>query len=123
MKLIVDMNLSPRWSSYLSNAGFSAVHWSEVGKATAPDTAIMSFARENDYVVFTHDLDFGAILAVTQGEKPSVVQLRSDELQPEKIGKSVIAALIQMTSELEIGALLTIEPQRIRLKLLPLRRS
>jgi len=33
----------------------------------------------NDYTVLTLDLDFSAILAATQGRKPSVVQLRSDE--------------------------------------------
>ena len=30
MKLVVDMNLSPRWTRFLSDAGIEAVHWSEV---------------------------------------------------------------------------------------------
>ena len=38
----------------------------------------MGFARVNGYVVLTHDLDFGAILAATHGNKPSVVQIRSE---------------------------------------------
>jgi predicted nuclease of predicted toxin-antitoxin system len=71
--------------------------------------------------VLTSDLDFGTILAVTHGEKPSVVQLRSDNLCHETIGKPVVEALRQFAKELDDGALVTIEPERIRLRILPLR--
>ncbi len=80
----------------------------------------MAFAKGNGYVVLTHDLDFGAILAATHGEKPSVVQIRSEDVSPDVIGKPVIAALRQMTAELEEGALLTLDPNRPRLRVLPL---
>ena len=63
MKLLVDMNLSPRWIPFLLDAGREAVHWSTVGRADATDSEIMAFAAANDYVVLTNDLDFGAILA------------------------------------------------------------
>jgi hypothetical protein len=55
---------------------------------------------DRNYVVLTHDLDFGTILAVTQGEKPSVVQIRSEDVSPDVIGKPVVNALRQMTAEL-----------------------
>lgn len=122
MKLLVDMNLSPRWVVWLKDAGVDAIHWSLVGKINAPDTEIMTFAMANDYVVLTHDLDFSAILAATQGEKPSVVQIRADDVSPDAIGLQIVAALGQMESELAAGALLTIDPSRTRLNLLPLRR-
>lgn len=120
MKLLVDMNLSPRWVNLLADAGIEAAHWSTLGAATAPDMEIMAFARTNDYVVLTHDLDFSAILAATHGDKPSVVQIRSDDVKPEVIGRLVIDALRQMTTELDEGALLTVDPGRTRLRLLPL---
>jgi predicted nuclease of predicted toxin-antitoxin system len=37
MKLLVDMNLSPRWLKLLSEAGIEAAHWSALGRANAPD--------------------------------------------------------------------------------------
>ncbi len=120
MKLIVDMNLSPRWVALFAGAGIEAMHWSALGAMNAPDTEIMAYASENDYVVLTHDLDFSAILAVTHGEKPSVVQIRAEDVSPDMIGKQVIVALRQMASELEEGALLTIDPYRTRLRVLPL---
>ena len=38
MKLIVDMNLSPRWIPMLGRSQIEAVHWSSVGSVTALDT-------------------------------------------------------------------------------------
>ncbi len=121
MKLVVDMNLSPRWVAVLAGAGVEATHWSAIGAKNAPDFEIMAYARENDCVVLTHDLDFGAILAATRGEKPSVVQIRAKDVSPDVIGKQVVGALRQMAFELEEGALLTVDPNRTRLRVLPLR--
>jgi predicted nuclease of predicted toxin-antitoxin system len=86
VKLLVDMNLSPHWVDRLNAAGLPAVHWLSVGRMDAPDIEIMAHAAKYDYVVLTHDLDFSAILAATQGTKPSVVQIRSDNLSPAVIG-------------------------------------
>lgn len=72
-------------------------------------------------MVFTHDLDFSAILAATHADKLNVIQVRSDDLRPQTIGKQVVAALRQMESELEQGALVTVEPNRLRGRVLPLR--
>lgn len=121
MKLIVDMNLSPRWIDLLNGAGMIAIHWSDVGRPNAPDSEIMAYVDTNDCVVLTHDLDFGAILTATQGAKPSVVQLRAEDVSPDVIGAQVISALRQMETELTDGALLTFDPSRTRLRLLPLR--
>ena len=120
MKLLVDMNLSPRWVGMLSEAGIEAAHWSMLGAHNARDSEIMAFGAANNYIVLTHDLDFSAILAATQGEKPSVVQIRAEDVSPDVIATQVIAALRQMATELEDGALLTIEPSRTRLRVLPL---
>ena len=120
MRLLVDMNLSPRWVDLLVAAGFEAVHWSTVGARNATDHTIMAYAAEHGCVVLTHDLDFGAILAATAGEKPSVVQLRADDVRPEVVGAQLVSALRQVAREIEDGALLTVDTARSRLRLLPL---
>ena len=121
MKLLIDMNLTPDWVRYLAEAGFQAVHWSTVGANTAPDVEIMTYALTEGYVVFTRDLDFSAILALSHGDKPSVVQLRIQEVLPEDIGETVSQALRHAEEALEAGALLTIDsPVRTRLTYLPL---
>ena len=121
MKLLVDMNLSPRWIDLLHSRGMEALHWSTVGPANAPDQQIMAYAAANDMVVLTHDLDFSSILAVTNGDKPSVVQIRTDDVRVDRIGEQVLSALRQAQKELLEGALVTIDLSRVRLRLLPLR--
>ncbi|HTV46921.1 MAG TPA: DUF5615 family PIN-like protein [Phycisphaerae bacterium] len=120
MKLIVDMNLSPFWVPLLRNAGYEAEHWSKLGPANATDIQIMTYAAKHNFVVLTYDLDFGAILAATGGAKPSVIQIRAPDVAPEVIGKQLIASLKQVELELQAGALVTVEPDRHRLRLLPL---
>lgn len=120
MRLIIDMNLSPRWVGLLNGAGFEAAHWSALGATNAPDSEIMAYAAAHGCVVMTHDLDFGSILAATHGEKPSVVQIRAADVSPDVIGRQVIIALRQMAAELEEGALITVDPNRTRLRVLPL---
>jgi predicted nuclease of predicted toxin-antitoxin system len=89
MKLLIDMNLSPGWVGLLRDSGWDTEHWSGVGAANATDSQIMDFAALNGYVVVTHDLDFGAILAVTHGRKPSVVQIRAENVNAEvHLGKA-----------------------------------
>ncbi len=121
MKVLVDMNLSPGWANFLAEAGFEAVHWSDVGEGNAPDSELMQWAVEHGYIVLTADLDFGAILAATQGRGPSVVQVRSDILTPRAIGGAVLAAIRQSQQELLEGALISVDAARARLRILPLR--
>lgn len=70
MKLLIDMNLSPLWISFLSESGFESIHWSGIGAPSAPDTEIMDYASANGLIVFTHDLDFGALLANRKTRQP-----------------------------------------------------
>ena len=124
MKILIDMNLSPDWTAYLSNAGIEAAHWSSIGAADATDAEIMAFARRSSSIVLTQDLDFSAILAATHSSSPSVMQIRADNLAVSQIGPAIVAALLQLGAELERGAILTIDQSnRIRLRLLPLSRK
>ena len=120
MKLLVDMNLSPARIGFLAAAEIEAAHWSSLGPANAPDSAIFAFAAQHGWAVLTHDLDFSAILAASSSDKPSVVQIRAADLNIDAIGPIVLAALRQMEAELTAGALLTIDPKRTRARLLPL---
>lgn len=82
----------------------------------------MRYAREHDMAVFTHDLDFGAILFHTGAVSPRVIQLQCEDTRPATMGTLVLGALAQARSELESGAILTIDPRKHRLSLLPIGR-
>jgi hypothetical protein len=94
VKILIDMNLSPAWAETLKSAGFEADHWSTLGDIRAADSTILSWARSNGYVLLTHDLDFGAILAAARSAglppppsapyQPQAPALRSPQAQPIK---------------------------------------
>ena len=120
MKVLVDMNLSPSWVPILERYGFPAVHWSAVGEGSALDPVVLGWARDNGYIVFTNDLDFGAILAATRAAGPSVIQVRTQDVTPDHLGDIVVAALREHQEILERGALITIDESRLRARILPL---
>jgi predicted nuclease of predicted toxin-antitoxin system len=120
VQLVIDMNLSVDWVAELARHGWSAVHWSTVGDPRAIDSTIMAWAVANHRVVFTHDLDFGTMLALTHATGPSVLQARSRNVLPEDIGPAVIAALNQHDAALASGALVVVELTKSRVRVLPL---
>jgi predicted nuclease of predicted toxin-antitoxin system len=122
MKLLLDMNIPPAWAAALRDSGHEAEHWGDIGMATAGDAEVMAHARQHRFVVLTHDLDFGDILAATGGDAPSVVQLRTDGLRFDVIGARVLQALADHAEGLGQGALMSIDLRRSRIRLLPLAR-
>ena len=115
------MNLSPRWIVVLQREGHEALHWSAVGAPDAPDREIMAWAHAEGLVVFTHDLDFTTLLATTGALGPSVLQVRAQDVLPEALGSAVLRALRQFERELREGALISVDPGRARVRVLPLR--
>jgi predicted nuclease of predicted toxin-antitoxin system len=120
MKVLLDMNMSPRLVPMLTDAGFAAVAWSSLGAANDLDPKIMLYAVDHDYVVLTNDLDFGLMLSATNASTPSVVQVRLDNLDPELIGGRLIEVLRTFGADLEAGALVTVDPKKTRVRVLPL---
>ena len=121
MKFLIDMNLSPGWVAYLVDAGYEAVHWSNIGRGSESDVDLMHWAAERAYIVLTADLDFSAILAATQRQQPSVIQIRADVPTPSAIGLAVVSAIRQARDDLERGAVLSVDTGRARLRVLPFR--
>jgi predicted nuclease of predicted toxin-antitoxin system len=120
MKILLDMNLSPDWVTAFAKHGIEALHWSTVGDPRAEDTELMDWARANSYIVFTHDLDFGAMLALTGAESPSVIQARTQDVTPAHLETVVIEVLQKNESLLTDGALIVLDENRSRVRILPL---
>jgi predicted nuclease of predicted toxin-antitoxin system len=123
MKILLDMNLSQLWVAPIQQAGFEVVHWISIGDAYAVDPEIMQYAQIHGYTICTQDLDFGLMLARSGHGKPSVVQIRAQDVLPQDIGPQVILALLRMEPELELGALVTVDPKKTRVRVLPLGRG
>ena len=120
MKILIDMNLTPQWVAVLEAHGWQAVHWSAVGNPRASDRTIMEWAQENGYIVFTHDLDFGALLTATRTTGPSVIQVRTQDVTPSGLEDTLVEVLQSYRPVLESGALVVVEESRSRVRILPL---
>lgn len=121
MKILADMNIRVEWVGALEKNGWECVHWSEVGDIRAEDHEIMAWARINDYIVFTHDLDFSAILAITRAYGPSVVQIRSQDITIQHLEAVVVSALRQFEDLLMQGALVSMDEARVKARVLPIK--
>jgi predicted nuclease of predicted toxin-antitoxin system len=119
MKILVDMNLSPLWVPFLNGWGFQALHWSGAGAASAPDAEILEYAATHGFVLFTHDLDFGMLLAARSAKAPSVIQVRTQDVLPEAIGETVVRAIDAARANLQAGALVSVDLGGHRVRLLP----
>ena len=120
MKILIDMNLSPTWVQFLVAHGIEAVHWSTIGEASVPDSRILDYAATNELVVFTHDLDFGMLLAARKSRGPSVIQVRTQDVLPSAIGVVVLRAIETGRDHLEAGAIVTVDLALNRIRLLPI---
>ena len=121
LRILVDMNLSPAWVEFFKVNNIEAVHWSNIGNIAEEDQAILSYAKENNYVLFTNDLDFGSILAAGKLNTPSVIQIRTQDVLPAGIGNLIIASLKQYDTLLEAGALISIDETKLRARILPIK--
>jgi predicted nuclease of predicted toxin-antitoxin system len=123
MKLIVDVNLAVRWAKMLSDCGIEAVHWSAIGATNTPDIKIMAYAKKNGYSIFTNDLDFSTILVSTRADGPSVIQIRAEDTRPEAHFDRVINSLNKFSTAIEQGTIITIDPIKTRVHILPFKPS
>ncbi|MFM6011764.1 MAG: DUF5615 family PIN-like protein [Dolichospermum sp.] len=123
MKILIDMNLSPDWVVVFKKYNIHAVHWSNVGDIHEKDSVIMEWAKTNGHIVFTHDLDFGSLLAATGANTPSVIQIRTQDILPSSIEDIVISALRQFEDSLLSGALVTVDKAQARVRILPINRG
>jgi len=120
VNILIDMNLSPEWVAALKAKGFDATHWASIGDVRAEDSVIMEFARANGFVVFTHDLDFGTLLALTHAAGPSVIQIRAQDIMPSVLADRLVSILKQHQDALVSGALITVDEAKARVRVLPI---
>ena len=120
IRLLVDVGLSPAWVEVFAKHGWSAVHWSAVGDPAATDRTVMAWARENAYVVFTHDLDFGTVLAWTRAAGPSVIQVRTHDVLPPHLERILIPTIRAHEAQLLAGAIVTVDESRGKVRTLPI---
>jgi len=120
VKFLVDNALSPLFAQFLRNQGHDAVHVRDYHLQGAEDVVIFTRAADEERVVVSADTDFGALLVVQRASRPSFILFRGRvSRRPESLAKLVLAHLPQLEGPLARGAIVVIEPSRIRVRNLP----
>lgn len=121
MRFLIDNALSPRVAELLARAGHDAVHVRAYDLQSASDDEIVERARAEHRIVVSADTDFGTILALRHERQPSFVLFRRGiERRPEQQAALLLANLAACAQDLEDGAVIALEPGRLRSRRLPI---
>ena len=121
MRFLIDNALSPAVAIELNRAGHDAVHVRDLGMQKASDEEIFNRARADERVVVSADTDFGTLLATRKQTSPSVILFRhGSQHRPTDQAELLKNNLPQLVSALENGSIVVIEPDRVRIRALPL---
>ena len=115
------MNISPQSVTALRDLGWDIIRVTAVLPHNAPDDEILAWARDNDRVLVTQDLDFSTLLALSGFSQPSLITLRLNNADPDSVTEKLLMALEQHESILAQGYAVTVTPFAIRTRKLPVR--
>ena len=121
MKFLIDNALSPALAALLQQAGHDAIHVRSIGLQYAEDDVIFDRAAAERRILVSADADFGTLLALRSSQQPSVIQFRGEgSRKPDVLARTLLANLRQLVDSLENGCIVTFEPARVRVRLLPI---
>jgi predicted nuclease of predicted toxin-antitoxin system len=124
MRFLIDNALSPIMADGLRQSGHDAIHVRDLGLAAADDATIFECAERDQRVIVSADTDFGTLLALRKSQRPSVILFRgATPRHPNAQLKLLLANLAEITASIERGAVVVLEPQRIRVRELPINPS
>lgn len=120
MKLLLDQGLPLSAAALLRDAGIDTVHVGEIGMSQAEDAEIIQKARVEERVVVTLDADFHTLLALNEAASPSVIRVRIERLRAQALRDLLLMVIAECEEDLAQGAAIAVEPNRIRIRRLPL---
>lgn len=123
MKVLIDESIQQGVADLLVHEGHDALHVVAIGLGGGSDDQVLATAKRDGRILVTADTDFGDLLALSGESQPSVVLLRRPGLRPEERAEAIRAAFEAVGDRLESGALVVLEPHRIRIRDLPISRG
>lgn len=84
MKLLFDQNISHRIINKLDPVFTGSGHVKSEGLVNASDLEIWEFAKENEFIIVTHDSDFNDIVLL-KGFPPKIIWFQTGNLKTDDL--------------------------------------
>ncbi len=114
---LIDEDLPQSLSSLLRQRGHESRHIAELGLRGLHDSRIFRAAQESGAVLISRDVGFANTLKYPPGTHQGIVVVRYPSKMPMDLLMEKVAASLAKLDEPEFaGALIIIEPDRIRIR-------
>lgn len=120
MRFLADMGVSLDVVQWLRNRGHEVAHLREEQLHRLPNGEIFRKAVAEDRVLLTFDLDFGEILALSEGKWVSVILFRLRNTRSGHLVERLEKVLRESADALEAKAIVIVEEGRHRTRRLPI---
>jgi predicted nuclease of predicted toxin-antitoxin system len=81
----------------------------------------IEFARVENRIVLTQDLDLSMLVALSYYNRPSLITLRLSSAKPDVVTQRLLEVLPNLEQNLMEGSAITIDHNSIRIRKLPIR--
>ena len=120
MRFLADMGVDIRIVQWLRQTGHDAIHLRDEGLHRIPNGEIFTKAVSENRIIITFDLDFGEIVALSKGQKGSVILFRLHNTRTPHLISRLTTVFRDCARALQEGAVVVVEESRHRVRLLPI---
>jgi predicted nuclease of predicted toxin-antitoxin system len=120
LEFLANMNISPLTVEKPRQHGWNIIRIPEIMDSNSKDKEVLAYARDNDKILITQDLDFSMLLAVGGYNKPSVINLRLKKTNPDYVTERIMEVVSAMAKELGEGVVISVDETTARYRNLPI---
>ena len=120
LEFLADMNIAPLTVRQLRKLGWKIIRVSDAMDNSSKDIDILEYALDNDKVIITQDLDFSMLLAVGGYSRPSLINIRIENPEPDSVTNRIVETVSLIEQELKRGAVVTINETSAMYRNLPI---
>lgn len=121
MRFLAEMGISQTTVKWLRSEVHDAIHLRDEKLQTLEDSLIIIKARSEERIILTFDLDFAALMAVSNEKFPSIVILRLKNQKYSNQISKIKSVLDESSLSLMNGAIISVDESSFRVKHLPIR--
>ncbi len=114
MRFLADMNISPLTVAVLNEQGWQVTRVSAVLPPKTTDRDILEYARQENFVTVTQDLDFSTLIMLSGQDRPNLITLRLSVSDPDTVTARLLQVLPFLVDSLEVGSAITVEDKSVR---------